>query len=133
MIDATLNPNLYLQPSAAAAKIDDLEAKIVGLQNLLRVSLGFPPGWNLSPGEERLLSLLTRRGDQGVTHDAAAFVVSSNAEKMAGANTVRDALVSLRRKVAGRGITIESLYGRGFAITGESLIAARSGWSRDQA
>lgn len=107
-------------------RIETLEETNRQLVQLLRPVGSFPMYWGLTGAEERLLAALTRSGELSI--EAAAYAAGVDIDRPAPPTTIRQHVLRLRKKVSGRGITVQSSHGIGYYLDPVSLAAARNGF-----
>lgn len=91
---------------------DALRQRVRELEDLTIGRFEFPEAWGLRRTATRLLSALM--GAEHLTHEQLVAALYPDGDR--GRNAVAAQIMILRRKLAPRGILVETLFGVGFRI-----------------
>lgn len=101
---------------ALEAENDRLRARVEQLEGVAGLTFVAPRGWGLTTKEERLLEVLLSRDALSKDSLMAALYCDRHTDDLPELKIVDVFVCKLRKKLAPYGITIETLWGRGYAI-----------------
>jgi hypothetical protein len=134
----TANRDRYLTREQVASLLEErdiLREQVRQLEAALAPAIVLPALWKLTNTEQRFLSAIRAVGPNVLTHDRAILALYGSRDEAPEVQITDILLCHARRKLrqAKAGITIETIWGRGWRMTLESCVRFDAAVSADLA